>query len=145
MLAPLIIGTPLPPYPFRAQQVTLPVLRAFEAARQDLNPALLPEGEDPILALSSNDYRRTYTADYGDESWRSFYRHKSLVHIALLNVWATKAGPAPLAQWLARIHDRDMDLWRVAVAPTHPALAKQVIEVTEFAWKFSEIAAQALS
>ncbi|GAA5914396.1 hypothetical protein JCM8208_002838 [Rhodotorula glutinis] len=135
---------PADAFPFSAQQVVLPLLRAYEAARQNLGETPVAQRQDVILALSASDYLRTRTDDYGEEPWRTLFRHRTLVHIALLDLWATRAGPPALAEWLGRIHERDMGFFTVTVAPGYPDLAEQLVETTE-ARKWFKVSELALS
>ena len=127
------------------QQLVLPMLRAYEAARQNLGATPFPRGRDVMLALSAADYLRTKTDDYGEEPWRTLYRHRTLVHLALLDLWASRSGPASLAEWLARLHERDMHFFSVTVASTHPELAEEQVETMTEAREWFVVAERALS
>lgn len=120
------------------------MLRAYEAARQDVGETPF-SGLDAIAALSATDYLRTRTEDYGGESWRSMYRHRTLVHLVLLNLWDTEAGPPRLAEWFVRVYQRDMDFFRVSVAPTHPEMAKELAETMQEVRRWLKISELVLS
>ncbi|GAA5945765.1 hypothetical protein JCM3775_005844 [Rhodotorula graminis] len=120
------------------QRRVLVIARAHENARTlDLRHIVTSPVANPFGNLASWDWysardtTEASTMRWGDEPWRSWYRHAMLVYLYLMDQCRREPNSPETttrAAWLERLVERNDTFIRTTIAPTCPHLADSMLE-----------------